>query len=194
VSFFGPDQIEAFSKSTVRVGLLYELFFKSETARYWSGNTSLIAGGRQWLPTFGMVQVSGLGATSEAVSRQVTLSVSGVDEKALRMVTAETEEADQQPAVVHLQLFDDEWQNAGATISIFPGIMQPPKVSRSAVTQDKGAEQTISISLENAFLERARPAYGRYTASDQNHRTEQPDDFCNFIPSLFSKTFTYPDY
>lgn len=194
MSFFSSAQVTAFSQSTVRVGLLYELFFKSETACYWSGNRKLVAGSREWLPTFGAVRVSGLGATTEAVSKQVTLSVSGVDEKALRMVTAETEEADQQPAVIHLQLFDDKWQNAGATVSIFPGIMQPPKVSRSAVTQDKGAEQTIAISLENAFLERARPAYGRYTASDQNHRTETQDDFCNFIPSLFSKTFTYPDY
>lgn len=194
MSFFSADQVEAFAQSTVRVGLLYELFFKSETVRYWSGDTILVAGDVEWRPTFGAVQPSGLGVTSEAVSRQVTLSVSGVDEQALFLVLAETEEADQQPGIVHLQLFDAGWQTDGAMISIFHGVMQPPTVSRSAVTQDAGAEQAIAISLENAFLDRARPAYGRYTASDQNNRTTTPDDFCNFIPSLFNKKFIYPDY
>lgn len=194
MSFFSAEQVAHMAQSTVRVGMLFELFFKSSTERIWSGNTMLTAGARDWRPTYGMVQVDGLGMSGEPVSKQVTLSTSGVDENILPLVLAETEEADQQPMVVYLQFFDTDWQNTGALVPIFNGLMQPPRVSKGEILGVAGATQTISLSAENAFLERARPAYGRYTSSDQNKRAPTPDKFFDFVPSLFNRNFTYPDF
>lgn len=192
--FFTPDQVEQLSRSTVRVGLLVEKHFKSQTVWLWNGNSVLDAGGREWKPTYGGMQVDGLGQSAEAVSQKVTITASGVDQTVLGMVLAETEEADQQPIVVLFQLFDDDWQPVGGLIPVFFGLMQPPRVSRTQMNGTEGATQTISLTAENAFYNRARPPYGRYTSLDQNKRTAMPDKFFDFMPSLFNKQFVYPDF
>lgn len=194
MSFFTPDEIDRLKRTTVRLGMLYEFHFKSETVRRWSGNTTFDAAGHEWLPTFGAVSTDGLGWSGEPVSQQVTLSLSGVDPVVLGMVLAETEEADQQPLIIYLQLFDDDWQSVGGIIPIFYGLMQPPKVSRSQMTMDGGATQTISLAAENMFYNRSRPPNGRYTSLDQNRRTSTPDKIFDFVPSLSNKLFVYPDF
>jgi hypothetical protein len=49
------------------------------------------------------------------------------------------------------------------------------------------------MTAENAFFNRSRPPYGRYTDRDQQSRSAG-DKFFQFTPSLLFKTFTYPDY
>ncbi|WP_018428212.1 hypothetical protein [Hoeflea sp. 108] len=197
MDFFTPDQIALLSASTVRCDFLVKFEFASSTMFAWNGNTKLDAGGETWLPMFGFGQIDGLGMSGGGtVSEAVTLSLNGLPGQALDMLSvalADTPEVDQQLLTVFLQLFTDDWQPAGVPIPIFRGFMQPPTVSRSAMQGTEGATQSISVSAENIFYSRSRPAYGRCTDRDQQSRSPG-DRFFGFVSSLIQKTIRYPDY
>lgn len=196
MDFFTPEQIAMLSASTVRCDFLVKFEFASSTMRAWNGNTELVVGGDTYLPMFGFGQIDGLGMSGGTVSEAVTLSLSGLPGQALDLLSvalADTPEVDQQMLTVFLQLFTEEWQPAGTPIPIFRGFMQPPSVSRSAMQGTEGATQSISLTAENIFYSRSRPAYGRNTDRDQQARSPG-DKFFGFVASLISKTITYPDY
>ena len=196
MDFFAPDQIAMLSASTVRCDFLVKFEFASSTMRAWNGNTELVVGGDTYLPMFGFGQIDGLGMSGGTVSENVTLSLSGLPGQALDLLSValdDTPEVDQQMLTVFLQLFTEDWQPAGTPIPIFRGFMQPPTVSRSAMQGTDGATQSISVTAENIFYSRSRPAYGRNTDRDQQARSPG-DKFFGFVASLISKTITYPDY
>lgn len=196
MDFFTPDQIAMLSASTVRCDFLVKFEFASSTMRAWNGNTELVVGDDTYLPMFGFGQIDGLGMSGGTVSEAVTLSLSGLPGQALDLLSValdDTPEVDQQMLTIFLQLFTDEWQPAGTPIPIFRGFMQPPSVSRSAMQGTEGATQSISLTAENIYYSRSRPAYGRNTDRDQQARSPG-DKFFGFVASLISKTITYPDY
>lgn len=196
MDFFTPDQIAMLSASTVRCDFLVKFEFASSTMRAWNGNTELVVDGDTYLPMFGFGQIDGLGMSGGTVSEAVTLSLSGLPGQALDLLSValdDTPEVDQQMLTIFLQLFTEDWQPAGTPIPIFRGFMQPPSVSRSAMQGTEGATQSISLTAENIFYSRSRPAYGRNTDRDQQARSPG-DKFFGFVASLISKTITYPDY
>lgn len=196
MDFFTPEQIAHLSASTVRLDLLFEMQFKSGTGRYWNGNTDLVAGGQTWKPLHGRGSIDGLGYGGQGASESVTMTLSGIPDGATDFLAAaieETQDAEQQLVSIFVQLFDAEWQPVGSPIGLWWGFMQPPRVTRSAMSETEGAIQTVSITAENAFFNRSRPPHGRYTDRDQQRRSPG-DKFFQFSPALLFKTFTYPDF
>lgn len=194
--FFTAGQLAILTASTVRVAFLVKFDFASGAEYAWNGNTNLTVGGNTYLPMFGMGQIEGLGLSAGGASDSVTISVSGLPDQALGFLAKaleNTPSVDQQLLTVYLQLFDSEWQTVGNPIPIFWGFMQPPKVSRTEMQGTDGSVQSISIVAENAFFNRARPPYGRYTDRDQQARSAG-DKFFGFVSSILMKTVTYPDY
>lgn len=195
-AFFSPEQVAEFAKRQVRLDLLVEFRFASETMRVWNGNTALETGGNTYLPMYGYGSIDGLGMASGTASEAVTFQMSGLPGQALdflAMALDSNNEVDQRIVVVSLQLFDDEWQPLGVPAPIFWGFMQPPRISRTEMGSTEGAIQSISMTAENAFFNRSRPAYGKYTDRDQQVRFPG-DRFFQFTPNLVQKVFTYPDY
>lgn len=196
MEFFTPEQAEKLSKGTVRCDFLVKLEFVSETVYLWNGHYPLTVAGQVYTPLHGIAVIDGLGVTSNAQSQQITFSVSGIPNQEpdlLALALEETSEANQQSVSVYMQLFDEDWQPEGSPVLIWVGFLQPPRVERTAMTEDEGSIQTIHISAENAFYNRARPAYGRYTDRDQQRRFPG-DKFFRFTALLQQKTFVYPDY
>lgn len=194
--FFTADQLNLLTASRVYVSLLVKFDFASGAEYAWNGYTELTVGGNTYLPMRGMGQIDGLGLSGNGASDSVTVSVDGLPDQALGFLAkalANTPSVDQQLMTVYLQLFDSEWQTVGNPIPIFWGFMQPPKVSRTEMQGTDGAVQSISIVAENAFFNRSRPAYGRYTDRDQQARSPG-DKFFGFVASILVKTVTYPDY
>lgn len=191
MSFFTPTEADHLAATTARVAWLADMQFKSGSVYRWAGNTSLGIASHTWLPTFGQVSVDGLGWSGEPISRQVTMSISGVDSEILPLAIAETNEADQQPLLMYWLLFDADWQPVGGLIPMFVGLMQPPRVDRTQATEDEGAVQSISLPVENIFYNRSRPANGRYTSPDQQRRYSG-DLMCDFVSSLVFKTLKWP--
>ena len=194
--FFSESEIETFSNSTVRVDFLVKMEFKSETIYVWNGEYELNIDGNKYYPMHGIGRIEGLGQVTTQQSQAITLTLDGIpdqDTNILSLALKETPEANQQLLTVYIQFFDEDWQPVASPISIWWGFMQPPKVSRTEATIETGSMQTISINAENAFFNRSRPPYGRYTDRDQQQRFEG-DFFFRFIPSLINKTVTYPDF
>lgn len=194
--FFTPQQIAILSATTVRVDLLAEFQFKSQTMYLWNGNTRLVAGGRTWLPVYGATTIEGLGMSGGTVSEKVEFTLNGLPGQPLdflRVALDETPDVEQQLVIVYLQLFDDVWQPVGNPVAIFWGFMQPPRINRTPQQDAEGSIQSISLSAENAFFNRSRPPYGRNTDRDQQIR-HSGDKFFQFVPGLLFKTIVYPDY
>jgi hypothetical protein len=196
MAFFSPEQVAEFAKRQVRLDLLVEFRFASETMRVWNGNTALETGGNTYLPMYGYGSIDGLGMGAGTASESITFQMSGLPSKALDflgMALDASHEVDQRVVIVSLQLFDEEWQPLGVPAPIFWGFMQPPRISRTEMNGTEGAIQSITMTAENALFNRSRPAYGRYTDRDQQVRSSG-DRFFQFTPSLLHKVFTYPDY
>lgn len=194
--FFTAEQIAALSATTVRCDFLIKMDFKTGTVRYWNGNTPLDSGGQTWTPAYGAAQIDGLAVPTGTASNSVTLTLNGLPNQATDLLAKAldaTPDVQQQPVTILLQMFDADWQPVGVPIGLWWGFMQPPRISRSTMGQDIGAIQSISMTAENAFFNRSRPPYGRYTDRDQQSRSAG-DKFFQFTPSLLFKTFTYPDY
>lgn len=196
MAFFTPDQVAALSATVVRAALLVQFDFTSGTKYAWNGNTELVIGGNTYLPMYGFGQIDGLGYSSGEQSEAVTLSLDGLPDQNLDLLSsalAETGEVDQKMLTISLQLFDDDWQPVGSPVGIFRGFMQPPAVSRAAGSETDGGTQTITLDAENIFYGRARPPYGRNTDRDQQARSPG-DKFFGFVTSLLFKKIVYPDY
>jgi hypothetical protein len=162
----------------------------------WNGNTDLATGGQLWKPMGGAGSIDGLSMPTGTAAEAVTFQLSGLPDQAtdlLAVALEDSSEVTQRPVTVYMQLFDNDWQPVGSPIGIWWGFMQPPRVSRSPMSETEGAVQSISLTAENAFFNRSRPPYGRYTDRDQQSRSPG-DKFFQFTPSLMFKTFTYPDY
>jgi hypothetical protein len=196
MAFFTPEQIAALSGREVRVDLLAKFEFRSKTVYAWNGNTELETGGQTWLPMYGYGSIEGLSVSSGTTSSTVTFTLNGLPEQAtdfLSLSLEETPDVVQQLVTVFIQLFDDDWQPVGSPIGIWWGFMQPPRVSRTQMQGTSGAVQSITLTAENAFFNRARPPHGRYTDRDQQKRSPG-DKFFQFVGSLLFKSFRYPDY
>jgi hypothetical protein len=192
--FFTSDQIERLSRSKVLVDILVEFQFTTGTIGVWNGNTDLLAGGKTWKPMHGSGQIDGLSMPTGGTAESVTFTVSGIPNDNIGLLAKALEEspqAAQRLVTVFLQLFDDGWQPVGAPIGIWWGFMQPPRVNRSQMQETEGAVQSVTMTAENAFFNRARPPYGRYTDRDQQKRSPG-DKFFQFVPSLLFKTYDYP--
>lgn len=196
MAFFTADQLASLTASTVRIAFLVEFQFETETVYMWNGHTEFASGGKTWKPMKGAGAIDGLTLESQQQSSAVEFTLSGVPDgnvDILARALEETPDVRQRTVLVYLQLFDDGWQPNGSPIPIWWGFMQPPRISRTAMTETSGAIQTVSISAENAFFNRSRPPNGRYTDRDQQKRSSG-DKFFQFTPSLLFKVFTYPDY
>lgn len=196
MGFFTPDQIELMSKGTVRTDILAEFQFISQTVRIWNGHSPLEAGGHTWKPMHGMAQIDGIGISGGTTSETVNFTLAGLpdqDPDLLGLALSETPDVDQQLVILYLQLFGEDWQPVGNPIGLFWGFMQPPKVSRSVVSGVDNPVQTVTMSAENAFFNRSRPANGRYTDRDQQQR-HPGDKFFQFVPSLLFKKIVWPDF
>lgn len=194
--YFSEDQIDYFSKNTVRVDFLVKLDFTSETVRCWNGHYELTSGGEKWKPLHGIATIDGIEYANTTSSQSVTFSLNGLPNQnpdILAKALEGTEETVQQLVTVYLQIFDEHWQPVGSPIAIWYGFMQPPEITTSEIGQEEGNTQTISMTAENIFYNRSKPPYGRYTDRDQQSRFEG-DKFFQFVAALKRKLINYPDY
>lgn len=194
MAFYTAPQLAILTAGTVRHAWLARMDFKSETVRRWAGHRTITAFAEEWLPTYGAVTIEGLGSSFDTTSKQFTLTLSGVDPDLMALALAETHEADQQPILIYEQLFDADWQRVGDPVWIAYGLMQQPRASTTAATQESGSVQSLVLPCENPFYNRSRVPNGRYTPRDQNNRTTPEDKICDYVSHMRFKTFVWPDF
>lgn len=196
MTFFTDEQIELLSSKAVKIDFLVKLEFLSETVYLWNGDYDLTIGGNVYKALHGTGQIEGLGQSSNAQSEAISLKLYGLQSQTpdlLSLALQDTPDANQQLVTIYLQLFDSDWQATGNPIPVWWGFMQPPRVELSEMSDEQGSIQIITVDAENAFYNRSRPPYGRYTDRDQQKRSDG-DKFFQFVPNLLFKTITWPDY
>lgn len=193
MSWFSEADLQIFEKGVVRVALLVEMQFKNQSMYFWNGDTWLEANKQLWQPLHGHGTIDGIPMLGQGTANSVTLSLPGIDNATLALALSETDMVRQQLAIIYFQLFDEQWQVVGKPRAAFFGFMQPPRVGRTAFGATDGAEQIITVECINAFYNRSRPPFGRYTDSDQKKR-HPGDEFFSFVAGTVSKSVTYPDF
>lgn len=195
--FFTSDQITTLSAGTVYCAFVVKFAFASSTMYAWNGNYPLTIGANTYQPMYGMGAIDGLGYAASGASESVTLTLTGLPDQTgtdfLAMALDGTDEVSQKVVTISLQLFDSDWQPSGSPLPLFYGFMQPPKVTRTPASQQEGGTQTIVVTAENVFFNRAKPPFGRNNDRDQQARSSG-DKFFGFIASLVNKNVRYPDY
>lgn len=193
-AFFDAATIEHLKSSDPRVSLLVEFEFKPETMRVWQGDTDLITNdGRVWSPLYGAGTIEGIGVTGSATSAAATFAIDASVEEHLALALEDTTAVLDQMVRVYVQVFDGDWQPAGAPILIWLGFMQPPEVTRVPMSEFDGATLSIKLTAENPFFNRSKAPAGRYTDRDQQRRSPG-DRFFQHVQGMRMKQVVWPDY
>lgn len=196
MGFFTAAESAALAATTVRVALLADFEFTASPVYVWNGFGSRVLGGKTYLGAGDLGAIEGLEEARNAVSQQVTFTLSAVADgpaDLLAKALADPDIVQGNLAIVSLQLFDADWQASGDPIPIYFGLMQPPRVAREPATADRGARRVLMLPTENLFFGRARPPAGRYTDREQQTRFAG-DKFCEYTPQLVNLSIRWPDY
>lgn len=194
MAFFTQDELDFLSeKSCVRYAVLAHLKFKTAPeTRIFAGSGTMLAAGYSWSGVGEMIKIDGLSEQRGTDSAPVTFTLSGVDQKLLPVALSDTSEVDQQPLSLFMQLLDENEQPVGRLLTLFHGLMQPPKISKT-YSEDSGWLCTIELTAENLLAGKAKPPFGRYTDRDQQMR-HPGDRFFERVYTLNGKTVTWPNY
>ncbi len=193
MSFFTVAQMDALRATTVRIATLVDLEFAAAPAYLWNGFGDLAASAHLYKGLGDLGSISGIAESRGAQSRQVTLTLSGVNDQILGHVLTETEAVQGRLAVLSAQLFDADEAPIGEPWPYYFGVMQAPRVTRTEASDTEGPTRSISIPTENLFAGRHRPPAGRYT--DREQQIRYPGDlFCSYVAALVSQQITWPDY
>lgn len=199
MGFFTPEQAAALAASTVHVATLAWFDFADAPTGMWNGFGHRAFDGRLYYGAGDMGSIEGLEEARAPVSREVTFTLSGVPDSPadlLARAVAASPAIQGRLATVMIQLFTmtpAPWTLHSLPITIYVGVMQPPRVTREAATATTGARRIVTLPTENVFYARSRPAAGRYTDREQQMR-HPGDRFLEHVPGLVHKTIPWPDY
>jgi len=207
------ELIEAqLSGATVRAAPLVDFDFKSGPERLWQGTGLLDAGGHTWKGTGALGAMSPIQAGPRGAVEEITLSLfgdAGSEDRPglLDKLEADSEESTGRACNVYLQFFDirrfDEfgnwvdWQPLGAMISMFWGVMGPLTARRDRAEIDKAPTRVVSVPVQNALINRQRPAFAFFSHADQLGRTAGAASVDNIflrIPEFSEGTVRWPNF
>lgn len=155
--------------SIVRVDVLAEFMFVSETVRLWNGFGPLKSlDGKSWLGTAAMGSIAGLSQSLNGTAPPLVLSLSGVDSTFALKAKAEAAEYYNRPIVVYLQFFTEDWQCLDNPYGLTMARMT--NITSKMEDEEGGKRYTVSITAETPFAVRRRPKFGYLTDRDQQLR------------------------
>jgi hypothetical protein len=170
-----PNMAAALSSGLIRPVFLADLTFRSATRHVWTGVGNIVFNGNTYE---GIGSFGSLGAINEGVEVKAdttTISLSGIDPVLLGESLTDIQQG--APAVVYFGLMSNTGTFLGSPYKSFAGMVDVPSESIG------GDTITISLSLENSFVDGQRASNQRYTSADQ--RIKFPDDTgFQFVESL----------
>jgi len=189
-----PETIKAaLGGRTVRASFLVHLDFTSEPMRIWTGSGKITAGGFDWYGLGQLGAISGLEQAVNGEAPETSFVLSGINSEIMALARDEwTGEGRDRLVRVLIQFHNMEDDRPlelfDAPYSIWAGRMQTPKFELQGPTTRR-----ITVSAESLFTMRARPAFSQYTDADQQARFAGDLGF-EFVPGLFNKVVTWPDF
>jgi hypothetical protein len=168
------------------VAWLVELQFTSGTLRYTTAPVDVVAGGYTY--TGGKtVDISALAESENANAERLTLGFV-VDLAVLAATLGNVEAYRGRPAALWLQLFDEQFQPAGAPVKRWAGVMDRVQVTRQR-SDAAGGPSTGRIELQcvRAGLARARNAQGLRLSHAQQLQRFAGDNGLQYVQTLIEQ-------
>ena len=191
------------SGATVRVTSLVSLDFKSGMVRLWQGAGWLDAGGFPWRGVGELGAMSPTQSGPRGAVEEIEMSLFGGD-TLLANIEADADESVGREVNVYLQFFDIrrtdadgnwvDWNPLDDMISMFWGRMGPMSVKRQAASEQGRGSRVVSITVQNALVNRQRPPFGFFSDRDQKARGRTTDDIFIRIPEFSEGTVRWPQF
>lgn len=170
MSDYDPIIDEYTAGGVVRMSMLVEMNFRSETRRIWPGPYDIESDGRTWQGISRIIKMEGLEQASTAEASEITLTLSGVDSDLMQIAAREDSgEYVQRLAVLYLQFFDENFQVVGEPLALFAGFMSLMAASKVVSDRD-GFVMSLSLTIMNMFYGRSSPPFAFWSDADQQKR------------------------
>lgn len=202
-----PSELSArLSDSVVHPFFAIELFFDTETLRFWSGIGELIYQEVTYTGSGNLITVSNIDETSEVSARGARITLSALPSEMLSLVLSEpyqgrkcfihfgllasgTGRMLQQDGDLVLQqngsaIVVSDADNTDTVTQIFSGYIDQMNV-------DEGPNNSqITVAVENRLIDLQRPRTKRYTDASQKARFPGDNGF-EFVESMQDKKFAW---
>lgn len=170
---------------TLGVAFLFEFQFLSNTIRFWDGLGDFTTlDSRQWMPSGGVISVSGLEHSREMTAPQATFTLSGATPELIALAAGSDHEYTGRPCTVYMQFLADKMTPLDHPVAIWSGQMD---VMSFAAGVDN---QSITLTAETLFIDRIRAPNGYMTDTDQQARWPG-DRGMEFMPRMRNKTVNW---
>lgn len=173
----------ALSSSEVELFYAVDLFFKTQTLRFWSGLGELVYNSETYTGSANLLAISQIDETSDVSAKGATLTLSGIPSDLLSLVLSEPYQG--RKCNIYLGVRDSaSTAIADVMAQVFSGYMDQMSV-------DEGAETaTISLAVESRLIDLERPRARRYT--DENQKSRFPNDLgFQYVNDLQNKKFAW---
>lgn len=150
----------------VRPFFMVDLYFSDSTLRMWTGFSTLIHNGRNYIGAGDLLNIGNFEENTELSAVGATLELNGV--KTSLVQKARDENYQGKVATIKLGAFDQTGSIIPNPVTVFSGFMD-------IMTINEGAETSkITLTLENKLLQLERSNERRYTHED--HQIDHPDE------------------
>lgn len=155
------------------VAWLAALDFSGGMLRLASWPVDVSSGGNTYLGVGRLFDVANIHESADSAAERLSLSFTAVDTALLALAVADPTTYRGRVATLHLQVFDDAYQPAGAAVLRWRGYMDKMQISRQSADGQSTAGNSGRIELvcSRAGMARARNADGlRLTDAQQQAR------------------------
>lgn len=164
----------------VRMSILVEFLFVSQTVRIWQGRSRLeTLDSKIWEPDKGMGSISAISQSYNGSAPPLKIALSGVDPDFALLAKSEHDEYYNQPVVIYMQFF--KLAEEGAEFESWQRLDNPYPLSMYRMfnittsvepSDEEGINRiySVAINCETPFVVKKRPRFGYYTDNDQRAR------------------------
>jgi hypothetical protein len=163
------------TSNAIRLALLLEITFKSQTCYVSTLPFNLNWNGVTWVGVGSLGQIGGITEATDVQAYGTSVSLSGIDANLLNECMTDIQLA--APAILYMAFFDAGGNILGMPTVAFAGQVDKPQVSAGPTTI------TISLNLESEMINLQRGQMRRLTNADQH--IDYPDDTAfTWVPLL----------
>ena len=197
------DEIE---KDAVTAFFAVELFFQTQTLRFWSGLGEQTIDGNIYIGSGNMLGISTIDETSEISAKGATLTLSGIPSELISLALSEPYQGRKCKIYFGILQTDTEYlsqednslilneDGSGIILSQLDVAATMSEIFSGYIDQmniDEGPETaTISVGVESRLIDLQRPRVRRYTRESQRARFPNDKGF-DFVNDLQSKKFAW---
>lgn len=180
----GTSAAAAFSSDTVRACAFVQFEFTSGTHRYTTLPYTTSWGGNDWFGLGNLVELSEIRETESLTAVGVKATLSGIPASFVSLALSESIQS--KPCTIWFVALGTDNAVLDTPPIEFKGSVDTPGIVIS------GNTCSVTINIESALADFARPKVRRYNDADQQHQYPG-DKFFEFVPQMTEKELVWPN-